>query len=405
MRRLIRLIVMALLTAGVVTGAFVAGLFFSITYLLPPPAEAVTASAPPDLTVFWEAWSVLADQFYGEIPSESDRLNGAIRGMVDSFGDSHTAFIEATRAGVMQENLTGSFEGIGATVSQDEAGRLVIIDPMPGSPALKAGLHPGDVVLKADDRLLAGLNLYESILLIRGRAGTFVTLTILREGKPEPFEVSVERAKIELEIVRSELLENNIGYVRLSQFSSDSAYKLSKALKSLLDQGATRLILDLRSNPGGLLSEAVEVSSLFIKEGVVVIEKLKDGEERQLEAKHHPHLATREPLVVLVNGGSASASEIVAGAMQDLGRATLVGEKTFGKGSVQLPHRLSDGSELRVTIAEWLTPANRQINGLGIAPDIAVEMTPEDADQQRDPQLEAAIEFLNQLSGETANGD
>jgi len=194
------------------------------------------------------------------------------------------------------------------------------------------------------------------------------------------------------------MVENNIGYIRLTQFVNGASGKIIEETEALRDQGATTLILDLRSNPGGLLSEAVSVSSLFIDQGTVVIEKLQD-EEKLFDAKHGIHLDTDIPLVVLVNGGSASASEIVAGAIQDMGRGTVIGEQTFGKGSVQIPHALADGSELRVTIAEWLTPSRRQIHGEGITPDILVEMTLEDFEQERDPQLDEAIKFLQGESG------
>jgi len=273
---------------------------------------------------------------------------------------------------------------------------LVVVEALANRPAFQAGLRSGDVILKVDDDSVAGLSLYEAISLIRGPAGSPVSLTIEREGEPEPFEVWVVRAKIEIQIVEAKILPDTpeIGYIRLTQFSNGAARKVARAIKTLVDQGATAIVFDLRSNPGGLLSEAVEVSSLFVAEGTVVIEKLKDGQEKKFEASHHPHVATDLPLVLLVNGGSASASEIVAGAMQDLERATLIGEQTFGKGSVQLPHDLSDGSELRVTIAEWLTPAYRQIHGQGIAPDIVVEMSAAEIEQQLDPQLEAAVEYL-----------
>jgi carboxyl-terminal processing protease len=188
----------------------------------------------------------------------------------------------------------------------------------------------------------------------------------------------------------------DIGYVRLTQFSGGAADKLAEAIENLFDQGATKLIFDLRSNPGGLLSEAVNVTSLFVEDETIVRERLKGSEEKTFTAKPGQQISLETPLVVLVNAGSASASEIVAGAMQDLQRATVIGEQTFGKGSVQLPHRLADGSELRVTIAEWLTPEGRQIHGEGIKPDIVVEMTIEDIEAEIDPQLDEAINFLSQ---------
>jgi len=318
--------------------------------------------------------------------------------MVNSFGDQHTAFIDPARAAIMSENISGSFEGIGATIRLDEGDRLVIVDALLDRPAFKAGLHAGDILLKVDGEPVKGLSLYEAVTLIRGPTGSTVILTVSREGESTPLEVAVVRAKIELEVVVSKMVEATpaIGYVRLSQFSNGASKKVAQAIKELVNRGATAIIFDLRSNPGGLLSEAVDVSSLFVAEGTVVIEKLKAGEEKQFKAQNRPHVATEVPLVLLVNSGSASASEIVAGAMQDLGRATLIGGQTFGKGSVQLPHNLSDGSELRVTIAEWLTPAHRQIHGQGITPDIVIEMTPEDVEQHLDPQLNAAIEFLQE---------
>jgi carboxyl-terminal processing protease len=374
--------------------------FFSKAAEAGRPSDITPEDIPPEINTFWEAWSFLNEQFYGELPPDNERIYGAIRGMVASFNDQHTSFIDPVRAAIMSENMRGSFEGIGATIRLDDTGRLVIVDPMPEQPAFRAGLRPDDIILEVDGQPVEGLSLYEAVLLIRGPANSSVTLTIAREGEPEPFEVSLVRAKIELEVVESKMLESSpgearIGYVRLTQFSGGAADKLAEAIETLLDQGASSLIFDLRSNPGGLLSEAVAVSSLFVQNETIVIEKLKDGEEKVFAAKSGKQIALDTPLVVLVNEGSASASEIVAGAMQDLERAVVIGEQTFGKGSVQLPHSLTDGSELRVTIAEWLTPARRQIHGQGIAPDRVIEMSFEDLEQGVDPQLEEAIAFLS----------
>ncbi len=399
-------IVLGLLLAAIIAAAsFAAGMvFYAKVYYTPPPpvivnqpADPLNEDIPVEFATFWEAWSFLNEQFYGEIPPDDERVYGAIRGMVTSFGDQHTGFIDPVRAEVFSEDINGSFEGIGATIRLDEFGRLIIVDPMPGSPALNAGLRPGDIVIEIDGQSLEGLSLYEDVLLIRGPADSTVVLSIFREGETEPFDVSIVRDTIEIEVVESELLENNIGHVRLTQFSKGAANLAGDAIESLLDQGATAIIFDLRSNPGGLLSEAVDVSALFIEEGPVVIERLKGGEERAFNADFSRHVAVDTPLVVLTNGGSASASEIVAGAIQDYERGTVIGQQTFGKGSVQLPHKLSDGSELRVTVAEWLTPLARQIHGEGITPDVEVEMTFEDIEQELDPQLDAAVEFLDKM--------
>jgi carboxyl-terminal processing protease len=415
MKRLVKILAIIFLVGVIVVGSFGAGMAFyakiygpalasSATAALPFPAvtessgqsEMTDENIPPEFATFWEAWSFLNEEFYGEIPPDNERVYGAIRGMVASFGDQHTGFIDPVRAAVFTENMSGSFEGIGATIRLDEFGRLVIVDPMPDRPAFKAGLRPGDIIIEVDGQPVESLSLYEDVLLIRGPAGSTVVLTIFREGELEPFEISVVRAKIEIEVVEAELLDEpgNIGYVQLTQFSQGASDNVAEAIEALVDQGATAIIFDLRSNAGGLLSEAVEVSALFLEEGTVVIEKLKGDEERRFDANRGRHVALDVPLVVLINGGSASASEIVAGAIQDYERGTIIGQQTFGKGSVQLPHRLSDGSELRVTVAEWLTPSGRQIHGQGIAPDITVEMTFEDLEQGLDPQLDAAVEFL-----------
>ncbi|MBI1877365.1 MAG: PDZ domain-containing protein, partial [Chloroflexi bacterium] len=225
--------------------------------------------APAQFATFWEAWSFLDDQFYGPVPSDSERVYGAIRGMVNSFGDQHTAFIDPARAAVMSENISGSFEGIGASLRLDDEDRLVIVDAQSDRPAFKAGLRAGDIMLKVDGESVEDLSLYEAVALIRGPAGSTVVLTISRAGKSEPFEVVVVRAKIEIEVVEAEILEAapTVGYVRLTQFSNGASRKVAGAIKKLVDQGATAIIFDLRGNPGGLLSEAVDVSSLFVAEG------------------------------------------------------------------------------------------------------------------------------------------
>jgi carboxyl-terminal processing protease len=276
----------------------------------------------------------------------------------------------------------------------DELGRLIIAEPFVGRPAAEAGLLRGDIVVSVDSESLQGLSLYEAIGLIRGPAGTTVVLTVFRDGVDEPFDVPIERARIEIEVVESERLEGDIGYVRLTEFSRGSTGKMAEAIKALEAEGALEgLILDLRDNPGGLLDESIFVSSQFIDEGVITIEKLKGDKEQVFEAQPGG-VALDVPLVVLVNRGSASASEIVAGAIQESGRGTVLGEQTFGKGTVQIPHALSNGSELRVTIAEWLTPSGKQITGDGIVPDVYVERTQEDFVDGLDPQLERAFEYF-----------
>ncbi len=402
-----KLLVMVVLALIVVIASFGAGIYFArkteMTVVRVPAASAASATpssvtgtdGKPSMDVFWEAWDIVQSSFYREVPSEQERIYGAIRGMVTTFGDEHTAFIDPSRASILQEDSSGSFEGIGASVRMDELGRLVIADPFPGRPAAEAGVQRGDVVLEVDGQSLRGYSLYEAVSLIRGPEGSTVVLTILREGEPDLLKISVVRAKIEIEVVTSKMLDGNVGYISLSEFSSGASGKVNAAIEDLRQQGATSLIFDLRSNPGGFLSESIAVSSLFLEDGVPVVRERRKGvAEDEIFRAQGLHSATDIPLVLLVNRGSASASEIVAGAMRDNGRATIIGEQTFGKGTVQLPHTLSDGSELRVTIAEWLTPDGNSIDKAGVVPDVVVELTQEDFLNGVDPQLDRAVEFL-----------
>jgi carboxyl-terminal processing protease len=411
-KTLVKYIVIAGLSGGLTAAAFVTGAISYGPYLSGGPARTELSSSvsesnpsapttvvidgddiPQEFAVFWEAWDFIEREFYGEIPADQERVYGAVRGMVNAFGDENTAFIDPTRASVMQEDVRGSFEGIGATVRLDEGGRLIIAEPLIGRPAAAAGLQRGDVVLSVDGETIQGLSIFEAVSLIRGEAGTPVSLLIARQGINEPFEVIIIRARIEIEVVESRLLEDNVGYVYLSEFSNGASEKLRRAIEALTDQGADRLVFDLRGNPGGLLSESVAVSSLFLDGETVLVERLRGDREQTYRARG-PHLADQIPVVILIDRGSASASEIVAGALRDHDRAMLIGEQSFGKGTVQLPHTLSDGSELRVTIAEWFTPNGKQIHTDGVVPNIVVERTQEDFVDGRDPQLERAIEYL-----------
>jgi carboxyl-terminal processing protease len=346
--------------------------------------------------LFWEAWHLIERDYYGEIPDDNEVTFGAIRGAVNTLGDPFTAFIDPEIAEINREDDTGSFEGIGAYVTMRD-GRLVIVNTFKDQPAEKAGVRRGDIVLQVDETTIENMSVYEAITLIRGPAGTPVVLTVAREGE-EPFEVEIIRAQIDIPVVESEMREDGIAYVSLFDFSSEATDKLADEIEQLLDQDPAGLILDLRGNPGGWLNEAVKTTGLFLaKDDLVLIERFKDGTERTYETPDKP-VAPDIPMVVLVDGGSASASEIVAGALQDHERAVLIGEKTFGKGSVQLPHELSNGAEMRVTVARWFTPNDRAIHGEGLEPNIEVELTEEDIEAELDPQLERAVEYL--LTGE-----
>ena len=363
-----------------------------------PPRTTVTPAASSDETaafqVFWDAWQLLKDEYYGSLPEPQVMARAAIRGVLATLDDKNTALIDPEISKIISEDSTGSFEGIGAVVQINQDNVLEIVRLYPGQPADKAGIKAGDLVVAVDGRSIVGYSVYEAIALIRGPAGSSVKLTIMRKGEATPLELNVTRAKITIPLVQSKMLDGNVAYVSLSNFSSPNASsELESAIQDLLAQKPKGLILDLRDNPGGLLQQSLEVADIFLDGGVIASEKDRDGNGQTFRAT--PQGAAQDiPLVVLVNGGSASASEIVAGALQDRDRAKLIGETTFGKGSVQLPHQLSDGSELRVTIAHWFTPNDRQIDGKGLTPDIAVPRTQDDATAGRDPQLDRAAQYL-----------
>ena len=324
-------------------------------------------------------------------------IYGAAAGMVGRVGDPHTAFIEPLAARFIDEDMQGSFEGIGATVNMVE-GRLIIVKPLPDSPALAAGLRAGDVVLEVDDQPLEGTDILEAISLIRGPQGTVVRLLIQREGTPDPFIVPVTRDKVELPILEARMLDDEIGYLRLIEFNALSQRRVHAALKELLSHDPVGLVFDLRGNPGGYLQMCVDIASEFLPENTLILKEVGRDEPLKEYRVSRAGIATEVPLVVLINGSSASASEIVAGAIQDNDRGILVGEKTVGKGSVQVTHRLEDDSSLRITVAKWYLPNGDNLDGEGITPDIEVPLSADDIAANEDPQLDRAVAYL--LSGE-----
>ena len=361
----------------------------------PAPTIEIPERTGTSFDLFWEAWDIIQQDFYGELPDEDELTYGAIRGATGALDDPYTAFIDPAAAEHRRQTDGGSYEGIGALVSMEE-GRLMIVEPFEGGPADTAGVRADDIVLQVDETPIENMSIYEAIGLILGPAGTEVRLTILREGE-EPLEVTVIRDRIDIPVVEFELLPEGIGYISLFDFSTDASVKLAGAIEELLAQNATALILDLRGNPGGYLHESVLAAGLFLPSDYVVLIERTNEEEvilRPADFGAPDPIAGEISMVVLVNGGSASASEIVAGALQDHGRAMLIGEQTFGKGSVQLVHELSNGAELRVTKARWFTPNDNAIHGEGLEPDIVVEFTQEDAEAGLDPQLDRAIELL-----------
>jgi carboxyl-terminal processing protease len=359
--------------------------------LMPTPTPASPQSEEDAIQLFWDVWDIVRQSYYGDIPDIQTIIHGAIRGSLQTLGDQYTSFIEPRIAAIINEDASGEFQGIGAYVRMRDDGKLEIAGIIPNTPAEAAGLKSGDRVLEVDGQSIVGYSIYEAIALIRGPAGTQVTLLIERPGQEKTFEVTITRARIEIPLVEAKMLEGNIAYIRLTDFSATATQQMTDALADLMSRNPKGLILDLRDNPGGWLDQALNVADLFLDRGVIATQRSKEGEEVFRSRDGGP--AESIPLVVLVNKGSASASEIVAGAIQDRGRGILIGEQTLGKGSVQRPYRLRDGSELRVTIAHWFTPNNRAINGRGLTPDIVVPW-PENAKPGEDPQLDRAVEYL-----------
>lgn len=396
-----------ILLAGAFSGGFIAGHLMPAAGELPvltdflPGAPEVQpeqqAATPGELEAlfapFWEAWNVVHEQYVDQPVDDQLLMQGAIRGMMDALGDQQTFYMEPQVYESETSSLQGQYEGIGAYVDT-EGDYLTIVSPIEGSPAEQAGLMPGDRVIAIDGEDMTGVAPEEARLKVLGPEGTAVTLTVARDGEAEPLEFTITRAQIEIRSAEGKMLEQNIGYIDINTFGEQTTRELRAALDDLLRQNPRGIIIDLRNNPGGYLSTAVEVSSEFIDDGVILYEQYGDGRRDTHRALGNGQ-ATDIPLVVLINEGSASASEILAGALQDYERATLVGVKSFGKGSVQNWVPLSNGQgAARVTIARWLTPDERLIDHIGLMPDVIVEMTPEDFESELDPQLDAAVETL-----------
>jgi len=404
----VKIIVGIVVGLVLISGAFTGGIL--VGWLLPdkssvetPVASTETVptassnSTSSDLNElfkpFWEAWNLVHEQYVDQPVDDTKMMQGAISGMMDSLGDKHTGYMDPQTYEEATRPLDESYEGIGAYV--DVSGEfLTVITPMQGSPAEASGIKTGDKIIMIDGKDMTGIDPNVALQSVLGPAGTQVKLTIQRGEENEILEFTITRAKIDLPSVEGKMLDDNIAYISISTFGENTSQLLQKYLKELLANDPKGLILDLRNNSGGYLTTAIEVISEFIPNGVVMDEQEGDGTETSYEAISGG-LATEIPLVVLVNEGSASASEITAGAIQDFGRAPLVGVTTYGKGSVQNWIPLSnDQGAVRITIARWLTPNHRQINEVGLTPDYVVEITDDDIAAGKDPQLDKAIELI-----------
>lgn len=366
--------------------------------------QVVCKICPPeelDFSFFWEAYHKLQEKFV-----DKEKLNiqkiiyGAISGMVKSLEDPYTVFFPPEETKRFEEDVKGVFEGIGIEIDIRK-GQLVVVAPLEGTPAQRAGLRAGDKILKINETPTADLTIEEAVNLIRGPKDTEVNLTIFREEWEKTKEIKIVRGIIEVPSLKLEMKNtpegDQIAYLRIYQFSEKASYDFQKAAIEILSSPTQKIILDLRNNPGGYLEVAQDIAGWFLKKGeIVVIEDLGNGKKETYQAKG-PGRFLDYKIVILINEGSASGSEILAGALKDNRGILLIGEKSFGKGSVQELERLRDGSSLKITIAKWLTPKEKVINGIGLEPDIKVEMTDKDYEENKDPQLDKAIEIIKNL--------
>jgi len=350
-----------------------------------------------DFSLFWKVWDILKEKYVDSSKLDVQKLfYGAIKGMLAATGDPYTSFFNPEENKKFNEDITGSFEGIGAEVGI-KGGVLTIIAPLEGDPAEKAGLRAGDKVIKIGDKNTSDMSIDEAVDMLHGKRGTEVKITIFREGEQDSREISIIRGVINVKSVKFEEKDGNIAYLKISRFGESTFKEFGAALKQINKQETKGIVLDLRNDPGGYLETAVEVGSKMLPKGsVVVIEENGDGKQNKLLARGGDEFSGIKT-VVLINEGSASASEILAGALREnRDNVTLVGKKSYGKGSVQEFLSLSNGTAMKVTVAKWLTPKGNQINEKGISPDAEVDLTADDYNNNRDPQLDKAMEIVKQ---------
>lgn len=347
-------------------------------------------------SLYWDIWDKLDTKFAGEQPDDTQLFYGSIAGLVAAMGDPYSAFFPPENAEAFIEDLSGSFEGVGAEIGIKD-GMLTVIAPLPGSPAERAGVMAGDIIIAVDDLDTYVMTLDEAVNHIRGKRGTAVTLTLRREGIDDSLDIVVTRGIISLQTVSHEMLNDDTGLLKINHFNNETISLMDRSISAMLSSGAKKIVLDLRNNPGGFLETSVQVASEWLPEEETVVIERKRGEDGDRHYTSSGGMRLLDlPTVVLVNEGSASASEILAGALQDHGAATVVGIQTFGKGSVQDFEILQDGTALKLTVAQWLTPKGRQIEGVGVTPDVLVDEDQIDAGagEREDIFIKEAMEIL-----------
>jgi len=370
-------------------GAFVGTTY--ISYHVPQPGTV-------DFSLFWDAYNKLQEKFIDPSKITNQKITyGAIAGMTNSLGDPYTDFFNPDQAQRFQQDLSGSFDGIGAEIGIKK-NLLTIIAPLKGTPAESAGLKSGDTIVKIDGKDATNMTADEAVSFIRGKKGTSVTLTIFRSGWNNTKDFKIIRDTIKVPSIEWSLKNDDVAYIQMYQFDGTLSPDFKTVALKILQSPAKKIVLDLRNNPGGYLETAQEISGWFLQKGqVVTIEDFGKGKTQQFYKTDGNSELFNYPMVVLINEGSASASEILAGALRDNRNIKLVGTKSFGKGSVQEVVNLRDGSFLKITIAHWLTPKGSSISEVGLDPDIKVEMTDQDIKDKKDPQLDKALEIVNNL--------
>ncbi len=376
----------------VILTSFSGGLYYGESQCKICPPEEI------DFSLLWQTLHELEEKFVNKSALDIQKMiYGAISGMVKSLEDPYTVFLNPEDTKRFSDDIKGSFEGVGMEISIRK-GQLQVIAPLEGTPAQKAGLRAGDKIIKVDDTLTIDLTIDEAVNLIRGEKGTEVILTIYRQDWENTREIKIIRGIIEIPSLKWEIKDDNIAYLQLYQFSEKANFDFREAAIEILASPCKKIILDLRNNPGGYLEVAQNIAGWFLeKEKIVVIEDFGGKQEQQIYKANGTASLAEYPIVILINQGSASASEILAGALRDNRDILLVGEKSFGKGSVQELKMLKGDSSLKVTIAKWLTPKGESITDKGLEPDVEVEITEEDYTEERDPQLDKAIEIIKSL--------
>jgi len=387
------LLLLAAFSAGFLTGSYQ-------SYLGSVGGKVVDRDVQPDFLLkdvdfemYWRVWNIIKDKYlYRDKIVDTKLFYGSLAGMVAALDDPYSVFLNPQVTQEFTEELAGSFEGIGAEIAIKK-GRLTVIAPLPNTPAERAGLKAGDKILAIDGVDTLGMSLDQAVSLIRGKRGSEVKL-LVQHNSDEPVEIAIVRDKIDIVSVSWRELESGVVYIKVSYFNQDTDEDFRRVVREVLASKPKALVLDLRNNPGGFLDVAIKLASFWVKDDIVVEEKFSDGRVVPYRSQGRAVL-NGIPTYVLVNEGSASAAEILAGALQDYKLATIVGEQTFGKGSVQDFIELDDGSAIKITVAQWLTPKGNTIDQVGIKPDVFVELTKEDFNEDRDPQLDKVKELIN----------